>query len=103
MRTARLPTVSRCIPYQGGGQVSTYPPGHPNPRPPGHPNPRPRIYRSMGLQEGLGTHPPGHPNPSPTLDILTPWKGPGTRDSPPPVDRQTPVKTLPSHNFIGRQ
>ena len=39
--------------------------------------------------------------------IPTPWKGHGTRDTypttpaPAPMDRQSPVKTLHSHNFIG--
>ena len=43
-------------------------------------------------------------------EIPTPWKGHGTRDAhprkghgtryPPPVDRQTPVKTLPSSKVV---
>ena len=34
-------------------------------------------------------------------EIPYPWKGPITRDTLPPVDRHTPVKTLPSRNFVG--
>ena len=76
----------------------------------------------------VGTHLPRHthlldiPTPRHThtldvpipLDIPTPHKGPGTRDTHPPwkghgttntqpptlVDRQTSVKTLPSRNFV---
>ena len=71
---------------------------------------------------------PGIPTPSPHPGIPYPWKGPGTRNTlplppegtwyqgyptpredlvpgipntPPPGNRQTPVKTLPSLNFIG--
>ena len=33
-------------------------------------------------------------------EIPYPQKGPGTRDTQYPVHRQTPVKTLPSRNFV---
>ena len=87
MRTAGLPPVSHCIPCLG---------------------------------EGVSTHPETYSLP---LDITIPctyqppWtypqKGPGTRNTHPPertwdqkysplaVDRRTPVKTLPSRNFVG--
>ena len=41
---------------------------------------------------------PRYPTFSDTLPL---WKGHGTRDTLPPVDRQTPVKTLPSRNLVG--
>ena len=52
---------------------------------------------------------PGHIQPIYTY--LSPWKGPGSRDIHPQeetwdqgypfVDRQTLMKTIPSHNFVG--
>ena len=54
------------------------------------------------------TAPTGYPTPLPPEGAWdqrypVPWKGPGIRDTlHPPVDRQIPVKTLPSRNFVGR-
>ena len=52
----------------------------------------------------VAAHPREHTD---SLDILTPPKytppkGPGTREKS-PLDRQIPVKTLPSHNLVGGQ
>ena len=41
---------------------------------------------------------PTHPGRPGTRDTLQ--KGHGTRDTQPSIDRQTPVKTLPSRNFV---
>ena len=59
---------------------------------------------------------PTHPQKGPGTMVthlprrdLEPWlltppqKGPVTRDTPPPIDRHTPVKTLPSSNIVGGQ
>ena len=63
MRTARLPTVSCCIPCPGGG---THPPGYTHPLP-GHAHPPPGHAHAPDIH----THP--------LLDISTHQKGPGTR------------------------
>ena len=74
MRTAYLPTIFRGIPCLGGW----YPPRH---------TAAPWTYPAPSKGPGTrDTHPPGKDM---ELEIPTP-----------PVNRQTPVKTLPSHNFI---
>ena len=60
---------------------------------------QPHNTFSISVQYGMlppAFHPHNHPLTIPTH----PWKGQGTRDTP-HVNRQTPVKTLPPHNFVG--
>ena len=76
-----------CIPCPGGG---THPPGYTHPLP-GHAHPHPGHAHAPDIHT------------DPLLDISTHQKGPGTRGTQLPVDRETPVKTLPSGKFVGGQ
>ena len=72
------------VPCQGGWVATfwTYPP-HPWTYPP-----PPRTWYQKYPQKGHWTR-------------NTPWKGVGTRDTNPPMNRQTPVKTLPARSLPG--
>ena len=61
-------------------------PYHTIPNPPGYPTPSPPTPKGHGIRDTLS---------SPGKDLVAgiPY--------PPPVDSQTPVKTLPSRNFVG--
>ena len=106
MRTARLPGVSCCIPCRG--VVSTPP----------VPCPGGDEYPLDICPSALDILTPDIPNPPSPLEILTPRRdlvpkkphprkdmGPETITNPnqppfPPMDTQTPVKTLLSRNFV---
>ena len=107
MRTARLATVHGRAHVCVGGwwwvltPLSTHPPRY------SPPCTHPAEHMHTPSTHPLGTHPLEYSPLPPQLNILAPppvhpRKGPGTRHTPsPPVDRHTPVKTLPSCNFFG--
>ena len=91
MHTARLPTISRVsqAPCLGVGEV-----------------PPVRSHVQEGYPPPLWTYPPLLEIPTPRRDLVseipTPWKGHGTRDTNPAVDRMADICeniTFPQHRW----